>query len=212
MTDIASSLEQEFASHSQADREARIAELRRIEAAGSGSCDISSHAIALPILSGLFGAVFIWAGVTSNYPFTHAMAVVLVGAAFLLPSAWALFVPRKPCFTLSPEGVRVKGALLPWDSIEECGITENSYNGITTHTLVEFKHIDGFVPPKLALFAMFGSSGPVRSFTRKTGQYRTRLTLYVGPRGMSSQKLADRISEYRAAALARAELARLKAA
>jgi len=212
MTDIASSLEQEFADHSQADRESRIAELRRIEAAGSGNCDVSSHAIAAPILAGLFGAVFIWAGISSSYGWGRTIAVVLIGSAFLLPSLWALFARRKPRFTLTKEGVRVKDALLPWESIEECGVTENSYNNVTTHTSVVFKHVEGYVPPKLALFAPFGTSVPIRSFTRKTGQYRTRLTLFVGARGMSCEKLADRIGEYRAAAYARAELARLKAA
>ena len=212
MTDRASSLEQAFGFQPQADRESRIAELRRIEAAGRGSCDIASHAITLPLLCGLFGAILIWAGITGGFPLDQTVTVCLIGAAFVLSSAWALFAPRKPRFTLSAEGVRVKDTLLPWDSIEECGVTENSVSAVTTHTSVVFNHFEGFIPPKLTLFAMFGTTAPIRSFTRKTGRYRTRLTLFVGARGMSSEKLANRISDYRSAAYARAELARLKEA
>ena len=212
MVDIASSLEQEFASQSQADRESRVAELRRIAAAGSGSCVVYAHAIVLPIVCALFGMVFIWAGITSGYSFGRTMALCLFGAAFVLPSVWAVFVPRKPRFTLTVEGVQVKDVLLPWDSIEECGVTENSYNGVTTHTSVVFKHVEGFIPPKLPLFAMFGTTLPIHSLTRKTEQYRTRLTLFAGARGMNCEKLANRINDYRVAAVARAELERLKTA
>ncbi len=203
MTDIASSLEQEFADASQAEQESAIAELRRIEAGGRGSADIRPHAIALPLLFGVCGGLLSYAALTSG----ARIYALPIGLALLLPSLWALFGPRKPLFTLAEEGVRVKDVLLPWSSIEDYGVTENSYNGFTTHTSVTLQHAEGFTPPKLGLFYPFGAS--VRN--RKTGQYETRLTLHAGARGMNSEKLSLRIGEFFAAAHARAELARLRA-
>lgn len=203
MNDIASSLEQQFADVSQAERESTLSELRRIEAAGRGSVAIRPHAIALPALLGACGVLCLYAAATKvaiawAYP---------VGAALLLPSLWALFARRKPCFLLTEEGVRTAGALLPWDSIADYGVTEHSHNGFTTHTSVVLLHESDYTPPPLGLFRLFGQN--VRNGS--SGQYETHLTLHAGARGMNCEALARRIGEFLSAFHARAELARLRA-
>jgi hypothetical protein len=204
MSDIVSSLEHEFANHSQAERESHIAQLRQIESKGRGRLDVRPHAIMIPLLFGGCGGLLMFAAFQAAQ---NNVIVFLIGLALVVPNAWAMFGPRKPRFTLTEEGVRVKAALLPWDSIEDFSVTESSTNGFSTHTSVVLTLVPGFTPPKLDLFFLFGSN----SRHRKTGQYSTRLTLHAGAKGMNVDKLAGRIGEFRAATLARAELARLQA-
>jgi hypothetical protein len=118
-----------------------------------------------------------------------------------------MFGQRSPRFTLCEEGIRVKDALLPWQSIDDYDIVEHSMNGISTHTSVTLHYVEGFTPPEVHLFFMFG--GNVRN--RKTGTYTTRLTLHAGAKGMNVEKLSERIGSFFAASHARAELARLNA-
>lgn len=208
MSGIASSLEQEFAQHSQAEREADIAELRAIDSNGRGSVDVASHAIAIPTLIGLIACGLIYSTLTRHdLPTTRIVTTLVCSAAVAAACAWLLFGPRKPRFTLTEEGVRVKNALLPWSSIEDYGVTEHSTNGVTTHTSVALQHATGFTPPALGLTLLFGANAK----SRKTGQYETRLTLHVGAKGMNGDKLAERIGQFLAAARARAELERLGA-
>ena len=65
MNDIASSLEQEFTTHAQADRDAYIAELKRLEAAGRGSVEITPHLVGLPVLFGGAGAAVLYGALSS---------------------------------------------------------------------------------------------------------------------------------------------------
>jgi len=209
MNDIASSLEQEFADRSQADRDANIAQLREIESKGRGSVEIKPHSIVMPLLFGFVGAIIVWGALTtSSLSKMGNLGVVALGVVLVAFSAWSLFGPRKARFTLTEEGVRVKDALLPWSGIENYGITVHSTNGVPTHTLVEFEHAADFTPPKLGLIYMFGGS----KRNRKTNQYTTRLILHTGARGMNGDKLSQRIGEFLSAARARAELVRLQAA
>ena len=207
MSDIASSLEQEFADHSQAERASHIAELKQIESKGHGSVAVAPHAIMSPLLFGFVGAMMAWASIANQRLSVGTVVAFIVGVVFVAASAWGIFGPRKPRFTLCEEGVRVKDALLPWSSIEDYGVTENSYNGFTTHTSIVFQLAAGFTPPELGLFFVCGAN----TRNRKTGQYSTRLTLHAGAKGMNVDKLAERIGEFFAAARARAELARLNA-
>ena len=204
MTDIASSLEQEFADVSQAERESTIAELKKIEAAGRGSVDITPHAIALPVLLIVCGVIVTYAATTKS---GDAGWIYLLGMALLVPGILILFIPRKPFFTLAEEGIRVRDTLLPWEHIEDYGISENGYNGFTMNTTLSLIHDTGYTPPKLGLFRMFGQT----IHQRKEDRYETYLGLWVGAKGMNSEKLAQRIGDFLAAFHARAELARLRA-
>lgn len=205
MTDIASSLEHEFASAAQAGRESTIAKLRQIEAAGRGSLDVRPHAIAMPLVFCILGALFVYAG----FSFNDASSPILfvIGALLIAPSAWAMFGPRKPRFTLTEQGVRVKNVLLPWSGIRDYGVMTHSVNGLPTRTTVTLHHAEGFTPPALDVFILLGRS----TRQRKTGLYATRLILHSGAKGMNGKKLAQRIGEFFAAAHARDELARLGA-
>ena len=208
MNDIASSLEQEFADRSQADRDAHIAQLREIESKGRGSVEIKPHAILMPLLCGITGIFLVWGALTtSSFSKMGNLGIAVLGVVFVVLSVWGMFGPRKARFTLTEEGVRVKDVLLPWGSIEDYGVTVHSINGVPTHTSIEFEHAAGFTPPKLGLFRMFG--GTRRN--RKTNQYITGLLLHTGARGMNGDKLSKRIGEFLSAARARAELARLQA-
>jgi len=204
MSDIATSLEKEFTAQSHAEREAHIAELERIEAAGRGSVDITPHALVLPVVLVVCGAVLIYAATTKS---GGAGWIYLLGAALLVPGLLILLVPRKPLFTLAEEGIRVQDVLLPWESIEDYGITENGHNGFTMHTNLSLIHDAGYTPPKLKLIRMFGQT----LHNRKQGRYETHLGLWVGAKGMNGDELAQRIGDFLAAFHARAELARLRA-
>lgn len=208
MTDIASTLEREFADISQGEREAAIAELHRIEAAGRGDVAIRPHAIMLPVLFGACGGIFLYAAFTvSSMTHLNLFMLFLAGLLLVAASLWAMFGPRKVRFTLTEHGITVNGALLPWASIEDYSVVENSYNGFSTHTSVSVLHAEGFTPPALGLMLLFGAN----TRDRKTGQYQTRLTLHAGARGMNCEKLAERIGAHLAAAHARDELERLQA-
>lgn len=205
MNDIASSLEQEFTTHAQAGHEAHIAELRKIEAAGRGSADVAAHAIALPLLFGSCGLIVIYSTLTAKQ-FSAAETVGFLLLGILLASTfWLMLGPRKPCYTLCEEGVRVKGGLLPWSSIEDWTVSEISYGGFPIATSLVLIHGEGVKPPPLGLLVTIGSSHLIR----KTGRYETRLTLYTGARGMNTEKLTERIGGFFAAYHARLELVRM---
>jgi hypothetical protein len=209
MTDIASSLEQEFADRSQADRTTQIAELKQIESKGRGSVAIVPHGIVAPMLFGLVGAILAYASIIlSAWSATGRSAGFLAGAALVVGSVWLMFGPRKTCFTLTEEGVRTTDSLLPWNSIQDFGVTVHSINFVRDQTSIQFLHTAGFEPPPLGLFYMFGQSHR----DKKTGLYSTNFTLYFsGAKGMNGDKLSQRIGEFFAAARARAELVRLNA-
>lgn len=213
MSGIASSLEQEFADHSQAEREANIAELRRIEAGGRASVAVAAHSIVLPAFVGLIACGLFYEVLTrqdvSTTRLVTTLACSVVVAAFC---AWLLFGKRAPRFTLTEQGVQLKNGLLPWQDIEDYGVVENSTNGLATHTSVSFHLADGFTPPPLGMLILFGQTSPIRSKdAKKPSQFIVRLTLHVGARGMSCEKLAERIGQFLAAFHARAELQRLGA-
>jgi len=211
MSGIASSLEQEFADHSQAERDATLAELRSIESNGRGSVDVASHAIAMPALIGLIACGLIYGVLTRNDLTTTRVVTTLVcGVVVVAACAWLLFARRTPRFTLTEQGVRLKNGVLPWDKVEDYGVIEHSQNGLTTHTQVKFELTEGFTPPPLGLFFLFGRTRPVRSVTlQKTGPLVVTLNLFVGARGMNVDKLAERIGQFLAASRARAELEKL---
>jgi hypothetical protein len=208
MTDIASSLEEEFAGRSQAERDAHIAHLEAIAAKAREPLDIRSHAILTPLLTGALGGMFLAFSLQDMVRGEAGASryILIAGLVLFVPSLWALVGPRKPRFTLTAEGVRVKQALLPWESIDDYRIIAHSSNGFPTHTTVYFDHAEGFTPPALGLLFPFGN----RLKARKTGLFTSRLTLYTGPRGMDEEKLAQRVGEYLDASRARAELARLR--
>ena len=211
MPDIASSLEQEFASAAQTQRETAIADLRTLEAAGRGSLDIISRSLVFPALGVFFGLMTLYASLTSDYsrsgqsPFLHALAVFAIGAALLALGAWG-FVPGKPLCTLTEQGIRVKNALLPWSSIESFRVVEHSYGIFKTDTAIYLVHPEGFTPPKLGLPLLRGRS---QRPMLKRKHYETHFTLWTGAKGLSVEALADRINDFVAAAHAREELARL---
>ena len=207
MSDIASSLEQEFATSSQAERDSHIAELKQVAAKGVGQLEIRPHAIAIALLFGILGAIFVFAAVSNPAKAMEMASFFLVGVAMLAICAWAMFGPRKTRFTLCEEGVRVNDALMLWSSIADYQVTRHSYNGFPTHTSVVFKYVEGFSPPALGLFYPFGANSR-NILTKRTS---TRLTLHAGPRGMNYEELAERIGAFLAAAQAREELKRLRA-
>lgn len=208
MIDIASSLEKEYGDISQRERDGAITELRRIEAAGRGRVEVKPHAIMLPLLFGLFGGIVVYGAFTSSaMSRMGAIGAFALGMLMVLGALWAMLGPRGARFTLTEDGIQVKQHLLPWDTIEDYGVVENSYNGFSTHTSVTLLHGEGFTPPKLGLLVLFGGS----TRDRKSGLYETRLTLHAGARGMNCEKLARRIGEFFAAAHARHELKRLQA-
>jgi len=184
---------------SPAQGPSRMAQLRRIEALGRGSIEITPHAIALPLLAMVIGCGFVYGILTFvRVPVLGMMAVVMIGAAVIGMSLRAMG-PRKPCFTLSEEGVRVNKVLLPWSSIKDYSVAEDKRLGLTTRTTVFLRHVDGFVVPKLGQSFLFG-----RRIKRRRGAfYETQLMLHVGAKGMDCEKLAQRIGEFRAAAYAR---------
>jgi hypothetical protein len=207
MTDIASSLQQELTSASQAERDTAIARLRQLESLGRGSLDIQPRAIAMPLAFSLCGCVLIYATTLSNPFMDIDIAIATVGAALIALGAWFMFGPRGTRLTLTEQGVRVKDVLLPWDSIEECRITRGYIGGLPLHTLIALQHVAGFTPPQLPLFLLLGST----RHDRKSGRHVTRLMLHSGAKGMNSRKLAQRIGDFYNAARARAELAHMGA-
>jgi len=208
MSGIASSLEQQFADHSQAEREAHIAELRTIEANGRGNVDVAAHAIVFPALIGLIACALIYSTLTRHDPaMARVVTTLACSVAVAALCAWFLFGPRKPRFTLTEEGLRLKNGVIAWDKIDDYGVTEHSTNGFTTHTSIRFELVPGFTPPPLGQIILFGQTEKVR----KTDQAVIRQTLHVGAKGMNSDQLAERIGQFLAAARARAELRRLDA-
>ncbi|MDR0274225.1 MAG: hypothetical protein LBI48_02580 [Burkholderiaceae bacterium] len=205
MDGTAFSPEQEFAALSQDERDALIAQFQQTAAGGRGSLEVRPRAIRLPLLLGFLGIVMAWAALAS--PSLSSIVPGLAGLALAASSAWAMFGPRKPCFTLTEEGVRVQNALLPWPGIDDYSVTEHGRLGFPTHTSVVYEHADGFTPPELGLHPLLGASNR----NSNTGEYATRLTLYTGAKGMNGDQLAERIAEYLDAAHARAKLARLQA-
>ncbi|MCL2714721.1 MAG: hypothetical protein FWD68_09130 [Alphaproteobacteria bacterium] len=186
----------------------RASQLRKIVALGRGRLDVTPQAIALPLFFILVGAGMIYAGVSLGRLSVTAVILILVaGALVIVLSAWTILGPSEVRFSLSEEGVQVGNVALPWSSIRDFSVTEQRWFGMTTRTTVLLRHVDGFVPPKLGLFFLFGR----RSKRRRSTRYETRLMLHVGAKGMDSEKLAQRVGEFRAAAHAREEIARLQA-
>lgn len=203
MTDITSSLEREYADNVQAGHRAAIENLRKLETAGRGSLDIRPHAIVWPLVLGIPGSMVLY---LSMFPIADInYHGVVFGAVILVPCIWAMFVPRKPLFTLTEQGVCIRNNLLPWSCIKDFSVTEHTFNGIKSHTSVYLRYVEGFTPPKLKLFSLFDQTG--RGL--ETGLYGTNLILCAGAKGMNTKKLAQRIDEFLTAARARDELARL---
>jgi len=201
--------QQELDGLSPAERDAHIALLRQTAAGGRGKVEVKPHAIGLPLLLGLGGIVTVWSSLPASgfFPSLSGFIGSVAGLALIAGSAWALFGPRKPCFTLTEKGVRIHRALLPWESIDDYSVTEHARLGIALQTCVVFEHTGGFTPPSLGLPPLIGAT----SRNPQTGEYSTHLTLYTGARGMNGDKLADRIAEFLDAAHAREQLAQLKA-
>jgi len=180
--------------------------LRKIAALGRGRLEVMPQAIALPLMFMLLGGGMLYAGV--SLPMLSVTGVLMIlgaGALVIVLGAWTIFGPGEARFSLSEEGVQVGKVLLPWGAIRDFSVTEQRWFGVTTRTTVLLRHVDGFTPPKLGLFFLFGR----RSRRRRSTRYDTRLMLHVGAKGMDCEKLAQRIGEFRAAAHAREEIARL---
>lgn len=206
MNDIASSLEQEFTTHAQADRDAYIAELKRLEAAGRGSVEITPHSVGLPVLFGGAGAAVLYGALSSRHLTTMEVLLFSLLGLALLSSLWMMLGPREPCYTLCEEGIRVRGGdLTPWDSISDWRVNETRYSFLPISVALVLNYEAGFTPPPLKRPFSVG----VTRHNRKTGEYVTDLTLYTGPKGMSVAQLTERINDCHMAAQARAELARL---
>ena len=90
MSDIASSLEQEFTMHAQADRDAYIAELKRLEAAGRGSVEITPHSVGLPVLFGGAGAAVLYGALSSRHLTTMEVLLFSLLGLALLSSLWMM--------------------------------------------------------------------------------------------------------------------------
>lgn len=208
MTDIASALEKEYADHSQAERDAAIAQLKELVAKGSGSLDIRPHAIVMPLLFAPMGAALMWATSGAGTQGLETF-IFLLGAALVAVSAWLMFGPRQPVFTLTEEGVRAKDELLPWSSIQDFNVISHSYNGIPMSTKIVLIHIAGFKPPDGLARPRGGLIGKMRA--KGDPDYDSHLTLWSGAKGMNTDQLAQRIADFFNATHARAELARLSA-
>ena len=201
--DIASSLEQEFANNAQAERDAVIARLRKIETAGRGSIDVRPQAIIWPLVLGFPSGMVVY---LSMLPISEIhYGGVFFGAIILVPCILAMFGPHQTLFTLTEQGMRIRDALLPWNGIKDFSVVEHNFNGIKSHTIIYLQYVEGFTPPKLNRRSLFSYS----SGSSKAGHYGINLTLCAGAKGMSTKKLAQRIGEFLAAARARDELARL---
>ncbi|MDR2220230.1 MAG: hypothetical protein LBE24_06575 [Methylobacillus sp.] len=212
MSDIASSLEKEFADQSQSERDAYIAHLKELEAKGQGSLDVRPHSIVLASLFILIGVLMAWALGTQGTNITASIIGILIGVAVAGWGAWAMLWPRKPKFTLTEEGVRVKGELLPWSSIEDYNVTIHSTNSVPTHISVVLSHVAGFKPPKGVPQARRGGLiGKMRAAKDSEPEYNTNLMLWTGAKGMSADQLTQRIHDFLTAARAKEELARLQA-
>ena len=200
MSDIASSLEQEFTMHAQADRDAYIAELKRLEAAGRGSVEITPHSVGLPVLFGGAGAAVLYGALSSRHLTTMEVLLFSLLGLALLSSLWMMLGPREPCYTLCEEGIRVRGGdLTPWDSISDWRVNETRYSFLPISVALVLNYEAGFTPPPLRHPFSVG----VTRHNRKTGEYVTDLTLYTGPKGMSVAQLTERINDFYAAACAR---------
>ena len=186
MSDIASSLEQEFTMHAQADRDAYIAELKRLEAAGRGSVEITPHSVGLPVLFGGAGAAVLYGALSSRHLTTMEVLLFSLLGLALLSSLWMMLGPREPCYTLCEEGIRVRGGdLTPWDSISDWRVNETRYSFLPISVALVLNYEAGFTPPPLRHPFSVG----VTRHNRKTGEYVTDLTLYTGPKGMSVAQL-----------------------
>ena len=209
MTGIASSLEQEFAERSQAERERDIAALRQLDADGRGTVEVRASAIFIGILMAGFGAAMLYVVFAKGaFRGNERLGFIAGGVLLCAIAAWLLFLrSRQPLFVLTEKGVDVRGVLLPWSSIDDYGVLTHSINGASSVTTVTFEHVEGYAAPPLPLFRGLGQS--VKD--RKTGMYRCVFNLYVKPRGMNGEKLAGHIGRLHAGALAREELRQLGA-
>ncbi|MGY0505241.1 hypothetical protein [Luteimonas sp. e5] len=209
MTDITSSLEQEFAEQSQHERERAIAELRQLDADGRGRVDVWPSALLIGILTGAFGLALAYLAFSSaKLGGIEKLGFGGVGLALVAFAVWMLFLrARQPTFTLTEQGVDVRGVLLPWTSIDDFEVMTNTINGVATMTTVTLEHVAGYEAPKLPLARGVGQSAK----DRKSGNYRSVLSLFVKPKGMSSETLAGHIGRLHAGAQAREELQRLGA-
>lgn len=208
MTGIVSSLEREFAERAQTERDQDIAELRKLDAEGRGSVEVRPAALLLGVLTVLFGAAMLYVAFgTGRASGGEQLGFAAGGLAFCAFAAWAVFLnARQPAFNLTEQGVDVRGVLLPWSSIEDFGVMTNVINGASVMTTVTLEHVEGYEPPKLPL-----SRGKGQSLKdRETGVYASHLSLFVKPRGMSTDELAGHIGRLHAGALAREELRRLE--
>lgn len=208
MTGILSSLEQEFASRAQTERDQDIAVLRKLDAEGRGRVEVWPAAQLLGVLTVLFGAAMLYVAFgTGRSSGGEQLGFAAGGVASCAFAVWALLLnARESAFTLTEQGVDVRGVLLPWSSIEDFGVMTNVIYGVSVMTTVSLQHVEGYEPPKLPV-----SRGKGQSLKdRKTGIYASHLSLFVKPRGMSTDALAGHIGRLHAGALAREELRRLE--
>lgn len=207
MNNIIGALEQEYSDQSQAERDALIAELTQLEADGRGQVDVVASALLISVLTTLFGAAMLYAGVAKSSG-GEALWFSLGGAALLLFGLYILLLrSKKPTFSLTQDGVQVGEVLLPWHSIEDFTVMDNTQYGVTVQTNVSFDHVPGYVAPKLPLPRYSGGSAK----QRKTDAYISSFNLFVKARGMSAEQLAAHIQRFYAGALARARLQELQA-
>jgi hypothetical protein len=150
----------------------------------------------------------------------------ILGIIFALISAWALPGPRKPRFTITETGISVKGVLLPWNNIADYNVYEVPLSPIEFTTL-ELVYVPGYIPPKINLSALLGSSvntvdknskdeKPKSAAFDKPGsdpvpQFRTRLSFYTGAKNISGDDLCFYAGEFFTGFRARADLARWQA-
>ena len=168
--------------------------------------EITPHLVGLPVLFGGAGAAVLYGALSSRHLTTMEVLLFSLLGLALLSSLWMMFGPRKPCYTLCEEGIRVRGGdLTPWDSISDWRVNETRYSFLPISVALVLNYAAGFTPPPLKRPFSVG----VTRHNRKTGEYVTDLTLYTGPKGMSVAQLTERINDCHMAAQARAELARL---
>ena len=208
MSDIASALEQEFTQNAQAERNAHIEEMRKLDAAGRGSMAVHPSAKLFAVLLMLIGVALAWGVLAGRFDGGLFWGCALGALASLAGGIWLLTKHgRQPTFTLTEDGIDVRGVLLPWESIDECEVFSQEYWFFPIRTDITVHHVPGYEAPKLPVPRNVGQS----VYRKKEAAWKSYFGFFTGPRDMKVNALAAHIDRLRAGALARAELQRLGA-
>ncbi|WP_300615408.1 hypothetical protein [Dokdonella sp.] len=202
MSGIAESSGQAGAGQGATLRRADIATLRRIEADGRGAVAVIPTAMPLALASLLLGGLLGLAGSgIGSFPGMPHSGLLAAGVLMAV-SGIVLMRPRRPAFTLTEEGVEVRGRLLPWGAVDGYRIRPGPCSAMPLWTRIGFVHLagrEGF--DGQGTIGRSGSAGG-------TDGCRTDFGLFVKARGLPHEQLARTIGRFLAAARAREALRR----